>query len=69
MTNFEFVKNKMSTKCNKEKDNKMKHACINIMYFSYKYLLSFILGIFLDKGEKEMSIFSSSAAQKQGRGN
>ena len=28
-TNFEFVKNKMSTKCNKEKDNKMKYGCIN----------------------------------------
>lgn len=25
-----------------------------LRHFSYKYLLAFILGIFLDKGEKEM---------------
>ena len=27
----------------------------NIMYFSYKYLLAFILGIFLDEGKKEIT--------------
>ena len=25
------------------------------MYFSYKYLLAFILGIFLDEGKKEIT--------------
>ena len=45
----------VSIKCSKEKHNKMKYVCINIMYFSCKYLLAFILGILLEKGEKEMT--------------
>lgn len=45
----------VSIKCNKEKHNKMKYVCINIMYFSCKYLLAFILRILLEKGKKEMT--------------
>lgn len=38
----------MSAKCNKEK-HKMRYAYITFVHFSYKYLLAFILGIFLDE--------------------